>query len=72
MKYALVAALTHDNAHVVHTRRLVTWTRPWTVAYPMVKTRGLIYEFACHEGNYGLKNILSGARAEEAAAEKKR
>ena len=47
-----------------------TWTRPWTVAYPMVKTVGLMYEFACHEGNYGLKNILSAARAEEAAASK--
>jgi hypothetical protein len=46
-----------------------TWTRPWTVTYPMVKTEGPIYEYACHEGNYGLKNILSGARWEEKAAE---
>jgi len=46
-----------------------TWTRPWTVAYPMVKTDGPIYEYACHEGNYGLKDILSGARSEEKAAE---
>jgi hypothetical protein len=49
-----------------------TWTRPWTVAYPMVRTNGLIYEFACHEGNYGLRNILSYARAVEAEGEKKR
>ncbi|MBI3491663.1 MAG: hypothetical protein HY047_07785 [Acidobacteria bacterium] len=42
-----------------------TWTRPWTVAYPMVKTIGQIYEYACHEGNYGLRDILSGARMEE-------
>ena len=42
-----------------------TWTRPWTVAYPMVKTDGPIYEYACHEGNYGLRDILSGARWEE-------
>ena len=42
-----------------------TWTRPWTVAYPMVKTEGPIYEYACHEGNYGLRDILSGARWEE-------
>jgi hypothetical protein len=53
-----------------------TWTRPWTVAYPMVRTEGPIYEYACHEGNYGLMNILSGARwqernAEEAARKKK-
>ena len=46
-----------------------TWTRPWTVTYPMVKTEGPIYEYACHEGNYGLPNILSGARWEEKAAE---
>jgi hypothetical protein len=46
-----------------------TWTRPWTVAYPIVKTDGPIYEFACHEGNYGLAGILAGARFEEKAAE---
>ena len=49
-----------------------TWTRPWTVTYPMVKTIGLMYEFACHEGNYGLRNILSAARAEEAAPGQKK
>jgi hypothetical protein len=39
-----------------------TYTRPWTVSLPM--TRGTQYfEYACHEGNYGLRNILSGARA---------
>jgi hypothetical protein len=53
-----------------------TWTKPWTVAYPIVKTEGPIYEFACHEGNYGLRDILTGARYEErvaaeAAAKKK-
>ena len=45
-----------------------TWTRPWTVAYPMMKTDGPIFEYACHEGNYGLADILSGARAEERLA----
>ncbi|HEV8345838.1 MAG TPA: hypothetical protein VGQ16_04660 [Vicinamibacterales bacterium] len=45
-----------------------TWTRPWTVAYPMMKTDGPIYEYACHEANYGLADILSGARAEERKA----
>src|SRR2546422_138217 len=45
-----------------------TWTRPWTVAYPMAKTQGPVYEYACHEGNYGLMDILSGARAEERKA----
>jgi len=45
-----------------------TWTRPWTVAYPMVRTQGPVYEYACHEGNYGLRDILSGARYEEQIA----
>jgi hypothetical protein len=34
----------------------------------MTRTNDRLYEFACHEGNYGLMNILSGARAEERAA----
>jgi hypothetical protein len=42
-----------------------TWTKPWTAAVPIRKTNGEIYEFACHEGNYGLMNILKGARAQE-------
>ena len=45
-----------------------TWVKPWTVAFPMVRTEGPIYEYACHEGNYGLMNILSGARWQEKAA----
>jgi hypothetical protein len=39
------------------------------VAFPLVKTDSPIYEYACHEGNYALPNILSAARAEERAAE---
>ena len=42
-----------------------TWTKPWTAEIPMRKLEGLIYEFACHEGNYGLVNILKGARFAE-------
>jgi hypothetical protein len=42
-----------------------TWTKPWTVEIPMVKTEGPIYEYACHEGNYGMTGLLSGARAIE-------
>jgi hypothetical protein len=45
-----------------------TWTSSWSVALPMNKTEGPIYEYACHEGNYGMVNILSGARAQEKAA----
>jgi hypothetical protein len=42
-----------------------TWTRPWTAEVPWKKTIGPIFEHACHEGNYGLANILAGAREEE-------
>jgi hypothetical protein len=42
-----------------------TWTKPWTVALPLVKNDGEIYEYACHEGNRGLANILSQARTAE-------
>jgi hypothetical protein len=49
-----------------------TWDRPWTAEAPLAKTGGPIFEFACHETNYGVANILAGARADEkAAAEKK-
>ena len=41
------------------------WTKPWTVAIPMKKVAGPVYEYACHEGNYAMANILSGARADE-------
>jgi hypothetical protein len=39
-----------------------TWTRPYTVQIPMVKAEGVMYEYACHEGNYGMTSLLSGAR----------
>ena len=48
-----------------------TWSKPWTVAFPLNRDKNFqIYEYACHEGNYGLLDMLSGARAEEAAAAK--
>ena len=45
-----------------------TWTRPWTAAVPMAKTEDRLFEYACHEGNYAMTNILAGARAQEKAA----
>jgi hypothetical protein len=42
------------------------WTRPWTVAVPMTKTSDRIFEYACHEANYAMTNMLSGARKLEA------
>jgi hypothetical protein len=50
-----------------------TWDRSWTADAPLVKTQGPIFEFACHETNYGIANILAGARADEKkAAEQKK
>jgi hypothetical protein len=44
------------------------FVRPWTAEYPLVREKGLLYEYACHEGNEGLVNILKSARADEARA----
>src|SRR5262245_39361903 len=43
------------------------WTKPWTVQVPWAKSQGPMFEYACHEGNYGMADILSGARATEKA-----
>jgi hypothetical protein len=45
------------------------WSQPWTYEIPMQWNEQPVYEYACHEGNYGLSNILAGARAIEAASE---
>ena len=45
-----------------------TFTRPWTIAIPYVDIGEALYEYACHEGNYGMEGILSGAREEERLA----
>ena len=44
------------------------WTEPFTVSTPMTAMDEGVWEYACHEGNYALPNILSGARAEEREA----
>ena len=49
-----------------------TWTRPWAAELPLMATEGPLFEYACHEGNYGLANILNAARAEEAAEDAER
>ena len=43
-----------------------TFTRPFTVALPMRASAMPVFEYACHEGNYGMINALSGARAADA------
>jgi hypothetical protein len=72
--------LTDENLHLIEKFRRVNadtllyeytvddptvWTKPWSVSMPMMKANGQIYEYACHEGNYSLANILKGARREE-------
>jgi hypothetical protein len=44
------------------------WTQPWSGEIPLTRADGLLYEYACHEGNRGMENILSAARAEMRAA----
>ena len=43
------------------------WTRPWTAVINWKRSRGELHEYACHEGNYSLRGMLSAARADEAA-----
>ena len=44
------------------------WTQSWTAQHPMKRNPDLIFEFACHEGNYGMEGILAGSRVQEAEA----
>ena len=48
-----------------------TFEKPFTIEYPFVATRGPIYEYACHEGNYAMTDIMGGAREMEKAKEKR-
>jgi hypothetical protein len=43
------------------------WTRPWTATINWKASKGEVLEYACHEGNYSLRGMLSAARADEAA-----
>ena len=71
--YHLVERLTRVSADTLVYEFTVEdstwWTRPWTAAIPMKSTAQQIYEYACHEGNYGMFNILSASRAEDRASE---
>mgnify|MGYP001367916484 FL=1 len=65
----LVERFTRVNTNTIDYRFTVTdpdvFTRPWTVSAPMTTLNGRVYEYACHEGNYSLMNMLKGARAED-------
>jgi len=68
----MVERFTRTGKNTVEFRMTVddptTWTRPWTVELHMRTSEGDLYEYACHEGNYGLRNMLEVARDEEKAA----
>jgi hypothetical protein len=65
---------TRVDAKTIHYRFTVedpsTWDRSWTGEYPWLETPDQIFEYACHEGNYGLEGVLRGARAAEKAGAK--
>jgi hypothetical protein len=68
----LVERLTRIDAQTLRYEAIVedpaTWTRPWTVALPlMLHPEYQFFEYACHEGNYAMRNILSAERAAEKA-----
>jgi hypothetical protein len=46
------------------------YTKPWTMEYPFVATAGPVFEYACHEGNYAMQDILGGARKQDAEPKK--
>jgi hypothetical protein len=46
------------------------WDTSWGGEYEFSASKGRVFEYACHEGNYALSNMLAGARADESAAEK--
>jgi hypothetical protein len=65
--------LTRTDADTIQYRITIddpdTWTAPWTMEMPLERDEDYgLYEYACHEGNYAMFNILSGARADERAA----
>ena len=66
----IVERLTRVDAETIDYRITATdpmvWTGPWTALMPMTAIEGQLFEYACHEGNYAIPNMLAGARAEEA------
>ena len=69
----LVERFTRVNAETLNYEVTVgdptAFTRSWTVALPATRSKEAIFEYACHEGNYGMVGILSGARQQEKATE---
>ncbi|HET9831247.1 MAG TPA: hypothetical protein VFP91_06050, partial [Vicinamibacterales bacterium] len=65
-KFSLTERFTRVNADVLMYEFTIddplTWVRPWTVQFPMTQNSEPVFEYACHEGNYSLPNILKAGR----------
>ncbi len=71
----VIERFTRVDAHTINYEFTVQdptfYTRPWSGEVPFKVLDGLVYEYACHEANYSLFNVLSGARAQEREAAEK-
>lgn len=68
---SLIERFRIDNGTLIYQYTLdhpATFTQPFTVEFPMHKSTGRMYEYACHEGNYAILGMLKGARVMEAEA----
>ena len=68
----VIERLTRVDTDTIDYRITVTdpaeWTDAWTAAMPMSAIEGPLFEYACHEGNYAVPNMLAGSRADERVA----
>lgn len=73
-QFRLIERLTRVGANTLQYEATIhdekTWTRPWSISLPLAKDNSgnPVYEYACHEGNYAMEGILSGAREDERKA----
>ncbi len=68
-EFKVIERFTRADEHTINYEFTVedplVFTRPWSGEVPFTRLDGLVYEYACHEANYALENVLRGARAEE-------
>jgi hypothetical protein len=71
----VIERFTHSGANTLLYRATIddptTFSKSWTIEYPFQATSGPLYEYACHEGNYSIEDILGGARKAEREAQGK-
>jgi hypothetical protein len=71
-RLTLVERFTRTDGNTLHYRYTVTdpaiWVRPWSAEYTMARNPEKLYEYACHEGNFSLYQMLAGSRAADEAA----